>query len=329
MRTATLLAAGLALMVGDSPRAATRLEGPRYLTFASNRAGGAGGWDIYLYDRAEQKLAPLPGLNGDTTEIHPCLSADARFVIFTSSRHVSKPVSGGVFVYDRQRGSVLDLPTLNAETTSGIPSVTAGGRTVAYTRFVSPQQYVDQPVPANVLLYDREKGRFSTPPTLNTPTSQHKFGGISGDGSLLAFLDSRYPEPHAEAIRLFDLRNGKDLGIVEFPAAVAPGDVSFPALNHDGRYLAFMGQPAGGAKDGDLFVYDRKERRLLDTPGLNSPQKEEFSSLSADGRFLAYETLRSGKWDIGLYDLQRKQAVELPGLNSDEKDRHPALSRED
>jgi Tol biopolymer transport system component len=222
----------------------------------------------------------------------------------------------------------VDLPGLNADATSALPSVTAGGRRLAFTRIVYNTASRDKPNPSHVLIYDREKSAFITPGSLNAPGSQHKFGAISGDGSVVAFVSSQFPMMHQESIRLFDLRARMDLGPVQFPDAIAGGDVGLPALSHTGRFLAFGGRLQDRPSDPDLFVYDRDKKALLDTPGLNSPEKEEFSSISVDGRFLLFESLRSGNWDLFLYDLQRKELVELPGLNTASKERHPAISRE-
>jgi len=325
-KAATFLAITAGFGSGGTPRAAVKLEGPRYLAFASDRAGGAGDWDTYLYDRHEGVLVPLPGLNGPTREIHPALTANAEAIFFTSNRPADKPAS--VLMYDRKSAALVELPGVNVGATSALPSATAGGRRVTFTRIVYNTASADKRNPSHVLVFDRERGQFTTPEKLNAPDSQHKLSALSGDGRILAFVSTQFPMMHQESIRLFDLRAGKDLGPVTFPDTIAGGDVGLPSLSHTGRFLAFGGNLKDRPSDPDLFVYDREKKELLDTPGLNSPQKDEFSSISADGRYLAFESLRSGNWDLFLYDLQRKSMVELPGLNTPAKERHPAISRE-
>ena len=45
----------------------------RFLAFVSERIGGAGERDLYLYDRQTQKLLPTPGLNSKTEDFDPCV----------------------------------------------------------------------------------------------------------------------------------------------------------------------------------------------------------------------------------------------------------------
>ena len=91
----------------------------RYLAFASNRAGGAGGYDLYLMDFA-------PVVNGDTTlvrldaadtrsdERNPAISENGLMVVFQSNR----PEGWGrwdLWTYDRASGVVgqgRNLPSI-------------------------------------------------------------------------------------------------------------------------------------------------------------------------------------------------------------------------
>ena len=45
----------------------------RFLAFVSERLGGAGERDIYLYDRQTRKLLPTPGLNAKQDDFDPCV----------------------------------------------------------------------------------------------------------------------------------------------------------------------------------------------------------------------------------------------------------------
>lgn len=54
----------------------------RWLAFASDRAGGAGGFDIYLYDLVNSAFVPLPGLNTGGEERHPAVSLSGNLVYF-------------------------------------------------------------------------------------------------------------------------------------------------------------------------------------------------------------------------------------------------------
>ena len=45
----------------------------RYIAFVSERLGGEGERDVYLYDRQAQKLLPTPGLNARQEDFDPCV----------------------------------------------------------------------------------------------------------------------------------------------------------------------------------------------------------------------------------------------------------------
>lgn len=81
-------------LVGDTLDAEPSLaSNGRWLAFASNRSGGAGGWDVYLYDLQSSAMVRLPRCNGAGDERHPSVSADGRVIAFqarpTSAAHWS------------------------------------------------------------------------------------------------------------------------------------------------------------------------------------------------------------------------------------------------
>jgi Tol biopolymer transport system component len=66
----------------------------RWLAFASDRPGGKGGHDVYLYDLVADSLVTLPGLNHIEDDRHPSVSADGDVIVFQSNR------AGGGGQYD-------------------------------------------------------------------------------------------------------------------------------------------------------------------------------------------------------------------------------------
>lgn len=54
----------------------------RWLAFASDRAGGAGGFDVYLYDLVTLTFVALPGLNTAGEERHPAVSLSGNLLVF-------------------------------------------------------------------------------------------------------------------------------------------------------------------------------------------------------------------------------------------------------
>lgn len=56
----------------------------RWLAFASDRSGGTGGWDVYLYDLANSRFVRLPRANTSGDERHPSVSADGSRIAFAA-----------------------------------------------------------------------------------------------------------------------------------------------------------------------------------------------------------------------------------------------------
>ena len=82
----------------------------RYLCFASSRAGGLGGLDLYLYDLTTRTfVTPLPaGLNSPADERHPSIGATGAAVAFQSNRFTS--YRNEIFVWVIGSGVVSQPP---------------------------------------------------------------------------------------------------------------------------------------------------------------------------------------------------------------------------
>jgi Tol biopolymer transport system component len=84
----------------------------RYICFASSRSGGAGNYDLYLYDRAVSVMVPLT-MNTASAERDPSLSYDGRRIEFASDR------SGGLggmdlWLHDRTGGTTVQVAGQNS-----------------------------------------------------------------------------------------------------------------------------------------------------------------------------------------------------------------------
>jgi Tol biopolymer transport system component len=105
-----------------------------------------------------------------------------------------------------------------------------------------------------------------------------------------------------------------------------------PALSGDGRYCVFASQ-FGVANGGQTEIWDRKEKKLLELPGVHGLLKthQMAPTVAADGKLLAFTAWAwpgtSGRWTVLAYDVPGKKVIELPKLNRESFDqRMPALS---
>jgi Tol biopolymer transport system component len=134
----------------------------RFLAFASNRKGGAGLTDLYLYDRKESKLVALPEVNTKLTELEPSLSADGNLIAFAAERPEGQ---GGrdIYLFDRAAGKYVPLPGLNTPAHEHSPALSPDGRFLA---FVSER--VDGEGERDIYLYDRATHKLLPTPGLNS-----------------------------------------------------------------------------------------------------------------------------------------------------------------
>lgn len=134
----------------------------RFIAFASNRKGGEGLTDLYLYDRKEAKPIPVAGLNTKHTELEPSLNADGSLIAFASERPDGE---GGrdIYLFDRAAGKYVPLPGLNTAAHEYSPSLSHDGR---YIAFVSERP--DGAGDRDIYLYDRKAGKLLPTPGLNS-----------------------------------------------------------------------------------------------------------------------------------------------------------------
>jgi Tol biopolymer transport system component len=138
----------------------------RLIAFVSNRPpapGEPGGLsDIYLFDRVERRMRSLPGLNTRFRELDPALSADGKWLAFTSNR------SGGqgnldIYLYDLDSTRLVPLPGLNGPGLDQTPALSPDGR---FLTFVSERS--GGTGERDIYLFERASGRLAPTPNLNS-----------------------------------------------------------------------------------------------------------------------------------------------------------------
>ena len=231
------------------------------------------------------------GNQGNEVSAMPSISADGRFVAFTS--YASNLVPGDtngipdVFVHDRQTGVTerVSVDSYGNQAYSGAygsfgPSISADGRFVAFTSHAS-----------NLVPGDTNGGPnyFDTTPDIFVHDRQT---GITERVS----VDSSGNQA-----------NG--------------GSWSMPSISGDGRYVAFTTWASNlvpGDTNGlhDIFVHDRQtgvtERVSVDSSGNQANNFSDWPTISVDGRYVAFTSLASnlvfddtnGIVDVFVHDRQ-------------------------
>jgi Tol biopolymer transport system component len=302
---------------GDSQAAAVSQHG-RFVAFqsrATNLAGQASvKQQVYLRDRqtgvtslVSVAMNGAPG-NGDSTA--PSISADGRYVVFSSN--ASDLVAGDgngfsdVFVRDTQLGATRLLSAVN-----GVPAnqysyqgvISADGTTVAFTSYATDLAAVATGGHANIYVVPLATGVA----TLVSETAAHGAAthdsgepAISGDGAVVAFESNDPALQTAVSIGLnqFEQVYVRAAGSTTLlsTAAGVPGDFNSenPSVSSDGTYVAFDTTAdnliTGGNPSSAILVGDTATQVLTLAAGGTSTSSGEHPSISLDGTQVAYDS---------------------------------------
>jgi Tol biopolymer transport system component len=212
------------------------------------------------------------------------------------------------------------------------PTPATGSKAPAARLLIAFASYRDRPKHPDIFFYEHDGvGRGEVVGKVGTPRNIACASGhpsLSHDGRSCAFTFE--VENQTGRISLWDRKEQK---LVEHPALNnSPNAQMGPSLSGDGNLVAFAawGRPGAAGPGWHVFLYDRAARKLVDLPGLNSPDYEDRRpALSGDGRWLAFASNRKGGvglTDVYLYDRRESKLVTPPKLNSRQTDAEPSLS---
>ncbi|MBE5315051.1 MAG: PD40 domain-containing protein [Xanthomonadales bacterium] len=268
-----------------------------------------------------QSLASFPESNGASVASGTALSADGRFVVFSSS--ASNLVAGDtngvedVFVRDQLSGAVRRV-SVAADGTQGnsasqLPSISANGRYVSFFSQASTLMpgsdsgrhvYVKD-------LYSGSVARASSLPNGSLPPQAElsfttMLSALSADGRYVVFASSR-PLAAGDSNGLIDVyvkdMQTAALDLVSSTSADAVGDNNshMPAISADGRHVAYLSTAGNlvpnftaNSLQNKVFIKDRLTRssRLVSATASGEAATSSCAgspSLSADGRFVAFQ----------------------------------------
>ena len=324
--------------------------------------------DVFVRDRQTGETTRVSvdsaGAEANDDSFEPAISADGRFVAFSSS--ATNLVAGDsnevndVFVRDRQANTTtrvsIGLAGANANGGSDSPSISGDGRRVAFTSAATNLVDGDTNNQRDAFVFDRQTGvttRASLSFTGEQPILDSFTPELSADGRFLAFTS------FASNLVTFDDNEGSDVFVRDLQANTTTrvseytggfqvdGDSQRPSISADGRYVAFDSDAWnlvwGDTNDVfDVFVHDRltgvTTRVSVDDSGLQSDGSSFRPTLSGDGRYVAYYSEASnlvsgdtnGAADVILFDRRsgatRRVSVAGGGGEANGDSERPALS---
>ena len=305
-------------------------------------------WDIFVHDRKTGKTTRVSvRSNGDQSNghsFHPSISADGRFIAFSSEATNLVPSDTNQatepLVDDRKTGKTTRVSVRsNGDEADGFsslyPSISADGRFVTFYSFASNLVPGDSNDAADIFVHDRKTGkttRASVQLGLQA-NGASLFPAISADGRFVAFYSFAsnwaFGDTNGADVFVHDRKSGRTALV-----SVTPGDdpgngPSFnPAISADGRFVAFHSFASdlvpGDTNDvQDVFVRDRKtgktKRVSVRSNGNQGDLTSYQPSISANGRFVAFYSFASnlvpgdtnGFWDIFLHDRTTGKTTRL------------------
>jgi Tol biopolymer transport system component len=266
---------------------------------------------------------------GPTDAGEPAVSANGRFVAFTTGADLGGPVHpaaiSNIYVYDRERNKVSLVSRRShgaggggANGASFRPEISADGRFVAFVSQAGNLSGADEPE-GDVFVYDRKRRR------VELISRQSKAAG--GDGAngppqadVSISANGRYVGLATNAdnlggpidpgaiyyVYVYDRKRDR-IQLVSRRSKAAGGEgaddgAARPSLSANGRFVAFD-SGATNLSDAILqdsnnaYVYDRKRKRVslvsrqsAADGGAGTDQNANTPQVSADGRFVAFTT---------------------------------------
>lgn len=253
----------------------------------------------------------------------PAISADGRFVAFTSTstNFAGDGNARDVFLRDRTTGTTT---LVSAGLGGEYPAVSADGRYVGFTTSATTIVPGDTNATTDVFVWDRTNG---TTERVSLANGGAQGNGPSGNVSAPSLSsDGRYVAFRSDATNLVagDTNSKADVFVRDRVANVttrvsvfsdgtqATGVSDYPSVSDNGRFVAF--QSSGllpGNLGNNVFVHDSStaETTLISataTTGANSGPDGSAPSISSDGRYVAFHSARqltSNDNDVNYYDV--------------------------
>ena len=295
-----------------------------FQSFASNLVAGDTNRqaDVFVRDRAagstERVSISGAGVEANARSETPAISADGRFVVFSSlaSNLVADDKNGqeDVFVRDRATGTTerVSVSATNVEANAGSdePAMSGDGRFVVFSSVASNLVPGDTNASWDVFEHDRVTGETERVSVASdgtqansTPLCGSAPAAINADGRFVAFASCASSLVPGDSNNTWDVfvrdrvtatTQRVSIGAREAAAAGA----SYPtSISADGRYVVFYSLapdlvPGDTNETYDVFVRDRRletnERVSLNSRGTQGNGGSVEGAITPDGRFVLF-----------------------------------------
>jgi WD40 repeat protein len=282
------------------------------------------------------------GTQGNSGSHAPAISADGRYVAFSSSASnlVEEDTNGisDIFVHDRKTGQT-QLVSIASDGTqgnndSGGASISADGRYLVFFSSANNLVEGDTNGVQDCFVHDRLTGETTRVSVASDGTQAN--GACAYYGWWFVYktsisADGRYVVFHSDATNLVegdtngvqdcfvhDRITGETTRIsVASDGTQGNGSSGFPTISADGRYVAFESDATNlveGVTNGGVFVHDRVTGKTtfesVSSDGIQGNNGAMFPAISADGRYVAFisfsdnlvEGDTNGVWDCFVHD---------------------------
>jgi archaellum component FlaF (FlaF/FlaG flagellin family) len=311
----------------SSGSAAISADG-RYVVFLSDASnlvpGDTNGFgDVFVRDLRTARITRVSrsstGVQGNGPASFPAISADGRYVTYTSTASNLVPhdtnASGDVFVHDRRTGTVV-RGSLSGSGAQG-DNWSASSRISANGRYITFQSGASNLVPADTNdgwdqfvrdLWAGTTTRVTLSDTGGQIPSGSGGGAISGDGRFVTWFSDAPNVVRGDTDAMIDVfirdwRAGTTERVSQTYTGTPPDSSSLvSAISQNGRYVAFSSTasnlvPADTNHAGDVFVRDRwtgtTRLESLSSAGVQTNGPSEDLAISADGRYVGFQSAAS------------------------------------
>jgi Tol biopolymer transport system component len=258
-----------------------------FISDASNLVSGDtnGESDIFVHDQqtgqTNRVSVASEGTEGNFLSAAPSISADGRYVAFTSyaTNLVSNDTNGwgDIFVHDRQTGQTSRVSVASDGTQGNVdsrfPAISADGRYVAFASNSNNLVSGDTNNLEDVFVHDRQTGQTSRVSVASDGTQGNEGSfniSISADGRYVAFSSNASNLISGDTNAVSDLfLHDRQTGQTSRVSVASDGTQgndhsSWPSISANGRYLAFASDASNLVSDDtngfqDVFVHDRGE----------------------------------------------------------------------